>query len=179
MAAAGARPAFDIGFLTLTPSLRVILLCAASHFSVAASADDTAPAHRLSLQFGPYVHHWEHDAEHNNTPGLLGLEYQSPARWNVGAAWFRNSFEQASEYYYAGRSWPIEVVSPNLYVKVTAGALLGYTGEYENKIPFNHKGVAFAVIPALGYQYGRYNAQAALLGSAGFMITFGMDLGRW
>ncbi len=174
-----ARPVFDTGRAALTVSFRCILLCAAGLASAAASADTTAPSHRLGLQIGPYVHHWDHESDHNDTPALFGLEYESPTRWNVGAAWFRNSFDQASEYYYAGRSWPIEAVSPNLYVKVTAGALLGYTGEYEDKIPFNRKGVAFAVIPALGYQYDRYNAQVALLGTAGFMVTFGIDLGRW
>jgi hypothetical protein len=155
------------------------MACAIGLASASALADTVPPSHGLALQFGPYVHHWDHDPDHNNTPGLLGLEYQSPTRWVAGGAWFRNSYEQASEYYYAGRSWPIEAVSPNLYVKVTAGALLGYSGEYEDKIPFNRKGVAFAVIPALGYQYDRYNAQVALLGTAGFMITFGVELGRW
>ena len=106
-----------------------MLLCAAGLASASASADTTAPSHlpshRIGLQIGPYVHHWDHESDHNDTPALFGLEYESPTRWNVGAAWFRNSFDQASEYYYAGRSWPIEAVSPNLYVKVTAGALLG------------------------------------------------------
>lgn len=178
-AARVARSVFNIGHAALTVYLRCILLCATCLASAAASADTTAPSHRLGLQIGPYVHHWDHESDHNDTPALFGLEYESPTRWNVGAAWFRNSFDQASEYYYAGRSWPIDAVSPNLYVKVTAGALLGYTGEYEDKIPFNRKGVAFAVIPALGYQYDRYNAQVALLGTAGFMVTFGIDLGRW
>lgn len=158
---------------------RCILLCAAGLASTSAAADASAPSHRIALQLGPHVRHWDRDPDHNTTPSLFGLEYASPTRWNVGAAWFRNSYEQASEYYYAGRSWAIESVSPDLYVKVTAGALLGYSGEYEDKIPFNRKGVAFAVIPALGYQYDRYNAQVALLGTAGFMITFGIDLGRW
>lgn len=145
----------------------------------AASAGPDAPSHKLGLQFGPYVHHWSPEPEHNNAPWLVGLEYESPSRWIAGASWLRNSFDQSTEYYYAGKRWPLESVSPNLYVKVTAGALLGYTGEYEDKIPLNHKGVAFAVIPALGWQVDRYNAQVALLGTAGLMFTFGIDLAKW
>jgi hypothetical protein len=144
-----------------------------------AHADGGASGQKVMLQYGPYVHHWSDDPDHNNTPGLIGLEYETASRWNVGASWFRNSFDQASEYYYVGKSWPVDVISPNLYVKVTAGALLGYTGRYEDKIPFNRNGVAFAVIPAIGYQMDRVNAQVAVLGTAGFMVTFGLDVVKW
>lgn len=142
----------------------------------AAHADD---GHRLSLQLGPYVHHWDSDTEHRNTPGLVGLEYMAPSQWLGGAALLRNSFDQPTGYYYAGKRWDLDDFSPHLYVKVTAGALIGYTGQYEDKIPFNHKGVAFAVIPALGYRVDRYSAQVSLLGTAGLLFTFGMELGRW
>ncbi len=157
----------------------VITSIALTLLSATAVAGADPATGTLGLQFGPYVHHWRHDPDHNDTPWLLGLEYRSPERWVVGASWFRNSFDQSASYYYAGRSWPVEAISPNLYVKVTAGALLGYTGRSEDKIPFNHNGVAFAVIPALGYQFDRYNAQVALLGTAGVMFTFGIDLPSW
>ncbi len=153
--------------------------CAALAACVCALPAQADEGHVLSLQFGPYVHHWDRDPEHNNTPAMVGLEYMAPSRWLAGASFLRNSFDQPTEYYYAGKRWDLDGISSNLYVKVTAGALLGYTGRYEDKIPFNHKGTAFAVIPALGYQVDRYSAQVALLGTAGVLFTFGVDLGSW
>jgi hypothetical protein len=180
MAATVAAPqASDARRHTLTPSRRFLLGCTLCLTGALACAETFAQSNRLGLQIGPYVHHWDHEPDHKNTPGLFGLEYETAERWNVGAAFFRNSFDQASEYYYAGKSWPVTALDPDLYVKLTAGALLGYSGRYEDKIPLNHKGVAFAVIPALGYRYDRYNAQLALLGTAGVMFTFGIDLARW
>jgi hypothetical protein len=154
-------------------------LLASACLIVAAPAVANEGSHVLSLQLGPYVHHWDHDPDHKNTPGLIGLEYMAPSQWLAGASFLRNSFDQPTEYYYAGKRWDLDSISSNLYVKVTAGALLGYTGRYEDKIPFNHNGVAFAVIPALGYQVDRYSAQVALLGTAGVMFTFGIDLAKW
>lgn len=174
-----ARQVFNPWQPALTTTHGFLIGCALGLISATAAADAGTSAGKVALQFGPYVHHWSPEPEHNNAPWLIGLEYESPERWIAGASWLSNSFDQSTEYYYAGKSWSIDAISPNLYVKVTAGALLGYTGEYEDKIPLNHKGVAFAVIPALGYQVGRYNAQVALLGTAGFMVTFGMDLFSW
>ncbi len=174
-----ARQALNPRKPALTTTRGFFIGCVLGLMSASATADEGASAGKIALQFGPYVHHWSPEPEHNNAPWLIGLEYESPARWIAGASWLSNSFDQATEYYYAGRRWSIDAISPDLYVKLTAGALLGYTGEYEDKIPLNHKGVAFAVIPALGYQVDRYNAQIALLGTAGFMITFGMDLFSW
>lgn len=142
----------------------------------AASQPET---HTLGIQYAPYVYHWEHNPEHNNTPNLIGIEYKVPSQWVFGGVWFDNSFDQPSQYFYAGKQWTFDAVSPNLYVKLTAGPLLGYTGEYENKIPVNRKGVGLGAIPALGYQMMGANAQVALLGTAGFMFTFGADLLSW
>jgi hypothetical protein len=174
-----ARQSFNLRPPALTTTHGFFIGCALGLISATGVADAGALSGKVALQFGPYVHHWSPEPEHNNAPWLVGLEYESPARWIAGASWLRNSFDQSTEYYYVGRSWRIDAISSRLYVKVTAGALLGYSGEYEDKIPLNHKGVALAVIPALGYQVDRYNAQLALLGTAGFMITFGMDLFSW
>ena len=60
-------------------------------------------------------------------------------------------------------------------LKLTGGPLYGYRGKYENKIPFNHRGLGWAIIPGIGYQYKSVDAQLVLLGGAAVMITFGYD----
>ena len=94
----------------------------------------------------------------------------------MGAAYFNNSFDQKCEYLYFGKSWPLESIDRNLYFKLTGGVLLGYKEPYENKIPFNHNGVAPGLVPALGYRFGDFNVQVNLLGTAAVMFTAGYDL---
>jgi hypothetical protein len=156
-----------------------LIACASVLASSLTFASSQPVTHTLGIQYAPYVYHWEHNPEHNNTPNLMGLEYKVPSQWVFGGVVFDNSFDQPSQYYYAGKQWTFDAVSPNLYAKLTAGPLLGYTGEYEDKIPVNHKGMGLGAIPAVGYQLEGVNAQLALLGTAGFMFTFGADLLSW
>ncbi|MCP5195898.1 MAG: hypothetical protein H6974_03755 [Gammaproteobacteria bacterium] len=130
----------------------------------------------LMLQAAPGVIHFDSDPEHTKYSWLVGLEWQSPSRWLVGASYFNNSFNQKCQYFYFGKSWPLESISDNLYFKLTGGVLLGYKEPYEDKIPLNNNGVAPGVVPGLGYKYGDFNVQLNLLGGAGLMFTFGYDL---
>ena len=58
-----------------------------------------------------------------------------------------------------------------------AGALLyGYKKPYENKLPINHDGYGIAIVPVIGYQFGRANVQLEFLGTAAAVITFGFDI---
>ena len=138
----------------------------------------------LMVQAAPDAIHFNSDPEHADYSWLVGLEWQSPSRWLVGAAYFNNSFDQKCEYIYFGKSWPLDFISDhaifkNLYFKLTGGLLLGYKEPYEDKIPFNNDGVAPGAAPSLGYKYGDFNVQLNLLGNAGLMFTFGYDLIKW
>ena len=135
----------------------------------------------LMVQAAPAVIHFDSDPEHADYSWLVGLEWQSPSRWVVGAAYFNNSFDQKCEYLYFGKSWPLDFISDhkifkNLYFKLTGGVLLGYKEPYEDKIPFNNNGVGPGAAPSLGYKFGDFNVQLNLLGNAGLMFTFGYDL---
>jgi hypothetical protein len=134
---------------------------------------------RIMLQAAPNVIHFNSDPEHADYSWLVGVEWQSASRWLAGAAYFNNSFDQKSQYFYFGKSWPLDFIVNNAYFKLTGGLLLGYKEPYEDKIPFNHNGVAIAGLPALGYQYGDFNVQLNLLGTAGIMFTFGYDIIQW
>ena len=148
------------------------LLCASASASTAAADSGT-----LTLKFGPGVHHWRNDPDHNNRSLLVGASWEFPSRWSVGGAFFRNSFHQPSQYLYMGKRWFPDSLPDAVYVKVTAGVLLGYKEPYNRKVPLNHaRGIAPAVLPALGYQYKRTNVQLIPLGTAGLMMTFGVDL---
>ena len=87
-----------------------------------------------------------------------------------------NSFGQFSQYLYGGLQWrPIEEHQP-FYVKVSAGLLHGYHGEYQDKIPFNHYGIAPAIVPSVGYCYIRYCGEFVVLGGAGALFMVGVTL---
>lgn len=130
----------------------------------------------LMVQGAPGVIHYHHDPEHADFSWLIGAEWQSPSRWLAGASYFNNSFDQKCQYLYFGKYWPLESIDRNLYFKLTGGVLLGYKEPYENKIPFNHNGVAPGLVPALGYRFGDFNVQVNLLGTAAVMFTAGYDL---
>jgi hypothetical protein len=142
-----------------------------------AYADEPKNHGRLMFQLGPYAHHFGYDPEHNNYPWMLGLEWESRNNWLAGAAYFRNSFNQPSRYIYVGKQWFPDFLPENVYLKLTAGILLGYKEPYEETIPFNHrKGIAPGVLPAIGYQFERANIQLVPFADAGLILTFGIDL---
>ncbi len=63
-------------------------------------------------------------------------------------------------------------------VNFSGGVIVGYRKPYEDKIPFNHRGVAPAIVPGIGYQIGRFSLQMNVLGVAGLMFTLGYDISR-
>lgn len=120
-----------------------------------------------------YTRHWDPEPEHNNHQRLFGFEAQFDRSWLVGAAAFRNSYDQSSQFLYAGRKWDLSD-SGLWYAKLMAGLIHGYKGAYEDKIPLNGFGVAPAVIPALGIRYQRALLEAHFGGFAVMMISAGL-----
>lgn len=138
----------------------------------------------LMVQVAPDAIHFDPSPEHADFSWLVGVEWQFPSQWLVGASYFNNSFDQKCQYYYFGKSWPLDFINDseyfkNLYFKLTGGVLLGYKEPYEDKIPFNNNGVAPGIVPGLGYKFGDFNVQMNLLGGAGIIFTFGYDLIKW
>ena len=136
---------------------------------------------RFYLQTSIYTLHYNPTPEHVNQQNLLNLEWRfnsfaAGGQWLAGLALFANSFGQSSQYLYGG--WlvrPFDGLQP-LYFKITAGALHGYKGEYQNKIPFNSSGVAPAILPSVGYCYSRVCSELVLFGNSGLMVTLGVTL---
>jgi hypothetical protein len=156
-------------------TLARIALAALFTCTTTARADVFADGDRVMLQVGPYVEHWNRSTDHNDWPWLVGVEWESASRWEIGAAYFRNSFYQPSTYIYAGKRWFLHSEKRGLYAKLTGGPLYGYKEPYEDKIPVNFNGLGLAVLPAIGYQFQRANVQIVLVGSAGVTLTFGYD----
>jgi hypothetical protein len=94
----------------------------------------------------------------------------------AGAATFKNSFGQQSQYVYGGWLARPFVNAQPFYFKITAGAVHGYKPPYDDKIPLNESGVAPAIIPSAGYCYNRFCSEFVLFGTAGAMLTFGVTL---
>ncbi len=121
------------------------------------------------VQASVYTKHYSPDLDHNNNQDLIGLERNEASGWVFGAATFRNSFSQRSNYAYAGKRY--ESASYPVYIKLTGGLLEGYRGKSQDKIPLNRFGVAPVIIPSLGAHYGPVAAELVLLGANAVMIT--------
>lgn len=135
-----------------------------------AAAEPAQPT--WTLQFSNFLTHHRSDPEHNNNPGLIGLELRRD-RWLAGGVTFRNSFDQRSQYVYLGQRFDSEWTP--FYFKLTGGLIHGYRGEYRDKIPLNHFGIAPAIIPSVGVQQGRYSGELVVLGQAALMLNLGLD----
>lgn len=132
----------------------------------------------LMIQAAPGMVHFHSNPQHVRYSWLVGAEWQHHSRWLGGYSYFNNSFGQKSHYLYAGHWWPISGNDPTWYVKLTGGALAGYKKPFDNKIPYNHNGIAPGIVWGLGYKMNRFNLQLNMLGTAGFMVTAGYDLVR-
>jgi hypothetical protein len=149
--------------------------------TVAPAVPESRQSDRFYLQTSLYTAHFHPDDDHNKSQKLVYAEWRSPYRWLegqvlVGGAYFDNSFDQPSQFVFAGLLWrPAESV-PELYLKVAAGVVHGYKGEYQDKIPFNGSGYAPAIVPAVGYCYRRLCSELVLFGTAGAMVTLGVTL---
>ncbi|AXI64108.1 sn-glycerol-3-phosphate transporter [Pseudomonas kribbensis] len=123
-------------------------------------------------QTSVYTKHYSPDPEHNNHQDLIGIERNQASGWVFGGATFRNSFSQRSNYAYAGKRF--ESADYPVYVKLTGGLLQGYRGDYKDKIPLNHFGVAPVIIPSIGTHYGPLGAELVFLGANAAMVTTGV-----
>ena len=136
---------------------------------------------RFYFQTSVATVHFSSDPDHDNTQDLIYGEWRLPQRWLegqwfVGAAFFDNSFGQSSQFVFGGLLWrPAEKV-PEFYIKVAAGVIHGYSGEFQNKIPYNSSGYAPGIVPAVGYCYNRFCGEMILFGTAGILWTVGMTL---
>jgi hypothetical protein len=124
------------------------------------------------LQTSVYTNHWTNDPDHNNNQELIGLERNWASGLLVGGATFRNSFYQRSYYVYGGKRWEHETYP--VYLKLTGGLIEGYRGDYKDKIPLNHFGLAPAIVPSAGAHFGPVGAEVVLLGAAAVMVNVGL-----
>ena len=132
-----------------------------------------APSSRGEIVFSPYTKHWSDNPEHKNVY-LVAVHEHLPGGQLCGVSVFSNSFGQPSAYAYVGQEFEGLFGQPKLYLKVTAGILYGYVGEYKDKVPLNFHGFSPAIIPALGYKLTeRDSLQLQVLGTAGVMLAYG------
>ncbi|MFO1396890.1 MAG: hypothetical protein U1F48_07475 [Burkholderiales bacterium] len=135
---------------------------------------------RMYFQFAYYTWHFHYDPDHQQSY-LADFEYRFDKTW-LGGQWiggfslFQNSFGQFSQYVYGALQWRPWEEHPQAYVKVSAGLLHGYAGEYKNKIPFNDYGTAPAIIPSVGYCWNRYCGEFVLLGLNAALFTIGATI---
>jgi hypothetical protein len=131
---------------------------------------------RFYLETSLYTHHFHYDAAHVDKQKLILGEWNITEQWLVGASFFDNSFGQPTQYVYGGwRYRPFEQFQP-FYIKLSAGLVHGYKDPYQNKIPFNHSGVAPGIVPSVGYCISRFCSELILFGGAGMLITLGVTI---
>ncbi len=135
------------------------------------------PGDRYGLMYSPYTAHFHPSPEHEYV-WLVGVERERADAQLAGIALFSNSFGQPSAYIFPwGKVYRDVFERPGLFVKLTAGLLYGYRGRYEDKVPFNYEGFSPAIVPAVGWEYGRrFQAQVNLLGANAVMLQFTFGL---
>jgi hypothetical protein len=129
----------------------------------------------LYLQAGTYDH-YKSDDDHAGNDILISLEAIRSDDYFYGLALFDNSFDQFSQYLYAGKTWHYYGKWEGFHTRLSAGLIHGYKDDYEDKIPFNDLGIAPAIIPTVGYKNGRFGADLIFLGTAGIVFSLGMDI---
>ncbi|MCG6659818.1 hypothetical protein HOP52_18905 [Halomonas campisalis] len=158
-----------------------LLLCLLLPVTAAAGSHSPSWPPKLELnhvlvQTSLFTTHFSPRDEHNNHQNLISVELNNPDRWLAGAAWFKNSHDQPTWYWYVGRKFPFWEPAENLSfrTKLTAGALRGYKGEHRDSIPFNRYGIAPAILPSVGVRWERFEADLIVFGTAGAMVTGGV-----
>lgn len=168
----GAQPNSPPAGNTATPAAAA----AAGHTGAGMTSKSLSDSNRDRWYFQTSVitKHFRPNPQHDNTQRLLNLEYWRADSYLAGLALFDNSFGQRSQYLYLGRVWRPFDSHPSAYLKLTGGVLHGYKGEFKDKIPFNRAGTAPALVPSIGYGWGRLNTELVLFGTAGMLINFGV-----
>lgn len=153
--------------------IRVTALAVLTCMATAASAIELGESRYYYFQTSVATTHFDPKPYHNNEQGLLNLELRGDTGLIAGGAYFRNSFDQPSQFLYVGKLYHVPRTRETVYAKVAAGLLHGYKDEYKDQIPFNKYGVAPAIVPALGFQARTVGGEVVVFGTAGVMLTFG------
>jgi hypothetical protein len=169
----------------IASSLRQICALMLVGFSAGANSQLIAATDEFRFSYAPSAFHRSASADHVKYNNLFSVELLTE-RWRIlgadrttiGAAFFNNSFGQPCQYVFGGPEWDLMPLKSGwLFANVTAGALHGYSGEYQNKIPFNRYGTAPAAIPSIGWRYSQASIVMSLLGNSGLLISFSWSLG--
>ncbi|MGX5913694.1 sn-glycerol-3-phosphate transporter [Aliidiomarina sp. Khilg15.8] len=151
---------------------------------------DVGEEYSYLVQTSLATRHFNPRPEHNNSQQFKGIErfgenyfsrYLKPrldwlqdATPILGAAYFRNSYDQPSVYAYTGFRRPLLYNhQTQIYAKVTVGLIHGYRGLYRDRIPLNQLGTAPVAIPSLGLQHKRTNMEMIFFGDSGVMLNVG------
>lgn len=125
-----------------------------------------------TLTFSPIVYHWKYDPDHKPA-FIFALERRGAAHRFYGLSLFRNSFGQPSTFAYVGLRWDHLWGQPQLSAKLAAGVIYGYTGQYEDKVPFHWNGFFPGVAPSLVYQFRPQDSlDLVVLGTAAVAFAY-------
>jgi hypothetical protein len=122
---------------------------------------------------GAAYNHFSSSDDHEGPPILVSAEIIKKNNWFYGLSLFNNSFGQFSQYAYIGKEFKLDMIFKGLRSKLSAGIIYGYTGEFEDKVPFNYNGFAPAIIPGLGYQKDKWGVDVYLMGNSGLLLGVG------
>lgn len=125
-----------------------------------------------TLTFSPFVYHWKYDPDHRPA-FIFALEHRVAGSRFCGLSLFQNSFGQPSGFAYVGQRWDRLWGLPQLSAKLAAGVIYGYTGQYEDKVPFHWNGFFPAAVPSLVYQFGPQDSlDLMMLGTAALAFAY-------
>ncbi len=156
--------------------VRLALAVCAALPPLAAAGETPSPdqSQRWYFQTSYYTRHYSPDPRHLNDQNLINFERLTASNNLYGAAFFDNSFNQPSQYVYVGRRWRPFENAELVHFKLTAGVLHGYKGEFQDKVPFNGRGISPAILPSIGLSGNRFATEIVLFWTAGAMFTAGV-----
>ena len=126
------------------------------------------------IQTSVYADHFNTSTPHEKHLNLIGVEWWAPGNWLMGAAAFRNSFDQPSQYIYIGKLWRPWDNFPLVHVKLTGGLLHGYKDQYKDRVPLNNESnIAPLILPSIGVSGNRFTADLVFFGQ-GALVTVGI-----
>ena len=127
---------------------------------------------KWDVTLSPFTYHWNYNPDHRPV-FLMAVDRHVAGDRFCGLALFRNSFGQPAAYVYVGQQWKGILGQPQLFTKLSVGLIDGYRGKYQDKIPFNHYGIAPALIPSIGYHASPQDSfQLMLLGNAAILFAY-------
>ena len=124
----------------------------------------------------PLTHHWQKSPDHKHA-WLAGIEMVKDNEL-MGAAYFKNSYNQSSGIIYPiGRQYILNDGYIKPFASWRLGVIYSYRGEFEDKVPLSKNGWLPAILPSVGMKVSEgFRIESIFLINRAVMISLSARL---